>query len=243
MIDITDRSLASTRWDEFLQFVDRHSRADWMFRGVSDTEHLLVPKIGRRSLLERYSPERERAIFKTFKRRAGLYATQMPRSDLEWLALAQHHGLPTRLLDWSSNPMVAAFFAVSGVNGAVARIYAITVNALPKIDPVDDAMIDPFDGVGEVSFLVPTAHIRRIAHQRGFFTIHPRPDQPWQPFGLRRAIAHHQFDIQPDVRSFFQQRLFYLGITAAAIMDDLDGLARTLEWQYRTGVAVGQLSY
>ena len=243
MTDTADRSFASARWDEFLDFVNRHSRADWMFRGVSDTRHLLVPKIGRPFLLDRYSPARERAIFKTFKRRAGLYADRMPQGDLEWLALAQHHGLPTRLLDWSSNPMVAAYFAVSGDNSAVARIYAVTVSRLPKIDPVDDAKIDPFEEIEEVSFLVPSAHVRRIAHQRGFFTIHPQPDQPWNPYGLRRAVRHHQFDIEPDLRPFFQRRLFYLGITAAAIMDDLDGLARTLEWQYRSGVAVGQLSY
>lgn len=244
MIEVRLRSTGGAKWDEFMDFVDQHAGADWMFRGVGDKDkHLLIPKVGRPSVHDPYEPGRERAIFKTFKRRAGLYLDRPPVNDLGWLALAQHHGLPTRLLDWSSNPLVAAFFAVSGGSSATARVYAARVSGLALIDAADKNAPDPFDGISEVSFVIPSAHIRRIAHQRGFFTIHPVPGQPWKPFGQRRAISHHQFDIDAEVQRFFQRKLFALGITSSSIMDDLDGLARTLEWQYRTDTAVGGLSY
>ena len=58
---------------------------------------------------------REVAIVREFMRRAHHYLPDVPRDDnwLEWLALMQHHGAPTRLLDWTYSPSVAVHFALS----------------------------------------------------------------------------------------------------------------------------------
>lgn len=80
----------------------------WFFRGQSDILWDIKPKVGR----EPYVNIHDKQVFNAFKRQAIEYVNNRPLNDWEWLAIAQHHGLATRLLDWTNNPLNAAFFAV-----------------------------------------------------------------------------------------------------------------------------------
>ena len=87
-----------------------------IFRGLSDSSFPLIPYICRFGFDMVQLKRIEKKLFNLFKESAIAYIERIPSNDWEWLALAQHYGLPTRLMDWTYNPLIALFFAVDGIN-------------------------------------------------------------------------------------------------------------------------------
>jgi hypothetical protein len=108
----------------------------WAFRGHADENWKLQPSLERLAL--RYDDIRggaESYVLRAFKRRAHHYLRDLPeeRETLEWLALMRHHGAPTRLLDWTKSPYVAAFFATAEAGrDDTSAIWAIDLEAIRR---------------------------------------------------------------------------------------------------------------
>lgn len=105
------------------------------YRGVPDSRFGLRPVIGRNQWIRngKTDPSQllntEWALLTDFKRRAPAHVTgATPMGDLDWLCLGRHHGLETRLLDWTTNPLIALFFAANSEMDTKFTVYTYWYN-------------------------------------------------------------------------------------------------------------------
>lgn len=206
--------------------------SEWIFRGASSTKHYLIPSIGRESIFGHYKRAQEERLFAEFKNRAIALINDPRFNDWDWLAYAQHIGVPTRLLDWSVSPLTALYFALEAESDSDRVIYAVKYSKY--IHEVDHKSLNPFENTKEGRFTAPLA-FDRIRAQRGIFTIHPDPTKIFHPKGLR------SLKIPLAVVKDFRKRLFKYGIDHWHIYPDAQGLGLQLAWQFKNKVGLGSL--
>jgi len=190
------------------------------YRGVRKKTYSLVPKAGRYDQFSEGEVEKqEKTMLRLFKQQALPHLIYTPTNDWEWLALAQHHGLPTRLMDWTRNPLVAAFFAVEHEYDGDSLIYAYSHNKYVEITK----HLDPFS-FGQVGRFIPNHITPRITAQAGLFTIHPSPKQPFNSSKITKLVIKQTF------REDLKYTLYKYGIHRATLFPGLDGLAAHIQW-------------
>lgn len=211
---------------DFLKYLEENGMETgaFGFRGVPDPNYDLIPSIGRPTLRSDYEEYREKQAFKWFRQAAMPFISRPPEHNMAWLAMARHHGLPTRLLDWSLSPLVATFFAVAdppkGANGFAVYSYESDF----YLDPPD--ILEPFDRAEELTEVHTDYYSDRMAAQRGFFAIHKTPDKPFRHETLKKFI------FPESIRNDTMYRLDFYNINKSTLYPGLDGIGAHYAWFY-----------
>lgn len=193
-----------------------------VFRGQEDALWELRPKFGRLSAANSTNDaDTERETLSDFKRRAPPYLERNPANDWEWLALAQHHGLATRLLDWSTNPLIAAYFAIRPRYKRNAAIYVLDSRGMASAD----MQSSPFEIQQDCIFHPP--HVaRRIESQAGLFTAHADPAVLYAPPTLQKWTIDNQ--VLPDLWVMLQ----IYGVRSSLVFPGLESICQDIHQQW-----------
>jgi hypothetical protein len=233
-------------WEEYLSLITDSPYQHWAFRGQKDASSPLFSGLSRYLMTFRVNPrawpEQEERILRIFKRKAIHFLDNVPQQndDFEWLALMQDHGAPTRLLDFTWSPYVAAFFALHNATKD-AVIWACNPAEIEKMKQVDLANPGNFrkyflTGSGSFVWLSePYAMNRRLIAQSGTFLVPAILNK-----SIERILREYpnprdtlvKFILPADkVREKGMRELYRMNITQATLFPDLDGLARSLAFE------------
>lgn len=257
-----------SEWAQFVALTD--AQQGWAFRGEVSSSWPLVSSMTRR--LQTFCPDpslwplREERALRVFRRKAHIYLDDagVLTDTLRCLALMQHHGAPTRLLDFTKSPYVAAFFALEDATGDAA-VYALNTpvlwSARPRFDPeLTRDRIDPRDaGHFERYFLQnqlpvlwfgePSQMDARLVAQSGLFVVPGVLDRSIDVI-LREYASDEplivKYVLPNGMRAQAMNALYRMNVTNNSLFPDLEGLARSSAYElevlweglieeYRTG--------
>lgn len=246
-------------WAQFSSVVAGPRFRNWAFRGHADAKWPIFSSLSR--YLKEYRINRrawsdqEERIVRIFRRKGHLYLDKVPgrEDDFQWLALMQHHGAPTRLIDFTWSPFVAAFFALerATVDAAVWAVFIRAIWRRRQRFPKHDGALEPHEislrnrGAFEEFYLrnkvpfvssgEPMVMNRRLIAQSGTFVVPGVLDKPVEEIlsaypDPKRTVV--QFVLKTrHLRDEAMEALYTMNVTNATLFPDLDGLARSMAYE------------
>lgn len=243
-------ALYTESWD---QDIGRY-RSRFAYRGLSDRDYQLKTTLSR---LGGPYAELERHLLRNFKKYAHRSVVEQD-SLWHWLSVAQHHGLPTRLLDWTYSPLIALHFATANIHKYDRDGVIWAVNYLKAHQLLPDRLRSKLDAEGAnvftvemlsetvssfaefdteddrdgVIFFEPPSIDDRIVNQYAFFSVMADPQLLLDAWLAKHPDLWHRIIIPAALKWEVRDKLDQANINERVLFPGLDGLSFWLARHY-----------
>jgi hypothetical protein len=202
-----------------------------LFRGQSSSKPLL-PKIARKDP-KTDTTELEKTMLAELRRRGEMYLTSHhSQDDWDLIVHAQHFGMATRLLDWTSNPLVALWFSCTyAEKDKNSFVYVFTVKDEYLLNRATDP--DPFKRT-KTRVFKPKLNNSRIIAQSGWFTAHKHSNTAGRFVSLDvnpdLTASITRIEVPHELRPQLLTQLNILGTNYQTMFPDMEGLCNHINW-------------
>jgi hypothetical protein len=216
---------------EYLSKIPNDKGDIYLFRGQRQRKDLL-PKIARPDK-KVDTQTKEKEMISELRRQGTMLLNHYGElDDWELLVVAQHFGMMTRLLDWTSNPLAALWFACENLdNTSSSFVYLLMPN---KTDFLDKAKCPTPFSAKRTLVLKPNLNNPRIMAQHGWFTAHMFSNSlnKWVALNNNKLLTKKliELEIPGSMKDDLLTRLDKLGINKSTLFADIEGLCGYINW-------------
>lgn len=243
---------------KYQEHIDRY-RNEYLYRGIPDADYKLETSLQRNC--KEHQQDLEPSIIRNFMKYASIEDPAIERSVWRQLILGAHHGLPTRMLDWSQSPLIGLHFActenhLEKMDQHDCAIWKIDVREIHSLLPNDySAVLDQskskyfsvdtlskiapdlthFDDALQnkaICILEPPSIDHRIVNQYSFFSIIPMGVENIEKYLDENTSNTTKFIIKKEIRWRIRDMLDQQNISERIVYPGLDGLSKWLARHY-----------
>lgn len=215
------------------------------YRGQANKSWKLLPSLIRIDPDDKKNLEMD--LIKKFKQDATLLINRTIQRNYQWLFIMRHYDIPTRLLDWTESPLIAAYFAVQnpGEEGVIWALSPISLNKQEGRELKDSEKLPAFDEDSEmvvyepesynqdrsskslpIAFIAPR-NTERMKAQSSTFVIYHRDTRPLEEIGDKMHIW--RYIIPKENKERIKKELELVRINKFQIFPELEVLGKTLK--------------